>query len=251
MGVGLKIGLAMSILVLGTARAQSSPGTVKISGRLVNLAGEPIPNVVVRVVGSGDHGWATQADRFGAFESRGMMPDTYEVRIQLPGFKSATVRAGSTERDADIGTVVLEIAPIIDVVVVTVEGPDVRTNDPITTTLCELLRSPLQFHGKLVQIHTRVNPPGIDTGPFFVDYACSAWVAMGAALEPLERTYLNYLFERYVLERRGFDATFVGRFELQLVLREQPAPYLRLQNVLDISGAQVRPTIAPLRKHAR
>jgi hypothetical protein len=131
MGVGLKIGLAMSILVLGSARAQSSPGTVKISGRLVDLAGASIPNVAVRVVGSGDHGWATQTDRFGAFEFRGMMPDTYEVRIQVPGFKSATVRAGATERDADIGTVVLEIAPIIDVV--RVEVPDVRTNDPITT----------------------------------------------------------------------------------------------------------------------
>jgi Carboxypeptidase regulatory-like domain len=249
MGVGLKIGLAMSILVLSTARAQSRPGTVKISGRLVNQAGEPIPNAVVRVVGSGGHGWGSQTDRFGAFEFRGVMPDTYEVRIQLPGFKLATVRAGATENDADIGTVVLEIAPIIDVV--TVEVPDVRTNDPITTTLCELLKSPLQFHGKLVQIRARVNPPGIDTEPFFVDYACSAWVAMGTALEPLERTYLNYLFERYVGERRGFDTTVIGRFELQLVLSGQPAPYLRLQNVLDISGAQVRPTITRPRKHAR
>jgi Carboxypeptidase regulatory-like domain len=249
MGVGLKIGLAMSILFLSTARAQSRPGTVKISGRLVNQAGESIPNVVVRVVGSGDHGWGAQTDRFGAFEFRGIMPDNYEVRIQVSGFKSVTVRAGATERDADIGTVVLEIAAIIDVV--TVKGPDVRENDPITTTLCELLKSPLQFQGKLVQIQARVNPPGIDTAPFFVDYACSAWVAMGTALKPLERTYLNYLFERYVGERRGFDATLIGRFELQLVLREQPAPYLRLQNVLDISGVQVRPTMTRPQRHAQ
>ena len=51
-----------------------------------------------------------QTDRVGAFEVRGMMADTYEVRIQVPGFKSVTVRAGATEGDADTRTVVLEIA---------------------------------------------------------------------------------------------------------------------------------------------
>jgi hypothetical protein len=163
-----------------------------------------------------------------------MMPDTYEVRIQVPGFKSVTIRASGTERDADLGTVVLEIAPIIDFV--TVEGPrEVRTNDPIPTTLCELLKSPLQFHGKLVHFHAHVSPPGIGIGPFFVDDGCSARVAVGTALEPLERTYLNYLFARYIGERRGFDVTLRGRFELQLILREQPVPYLRFQNVLEIS----------------
>ena len=129
---------------------------------------------------------------------------------------------------------VLEIAPIIDVVTVEVR-PDVSTDDPITTNLCELSKSPLQFHGKLVQIHARVNPRGIEQGLFFVDSACSARVAMGTALEPLEGTYLNYLFGLYVRERRGFDVTLRGRLELQLVLGEQPAPYLKLQNALEIS----------------
>jgi hypothetical protein len=173
--------------------------------------------------------------------------------LQVPGFKSLTVPVSATEIDVDVGTVVLDVVVFEDPVAVedpaavSFTGPggasEAHADSPIKTTLCDLLKAPLRFHKRIVQVHARAYPAGIDTGPSFVDETCSAWVAIGTPAEPLQRTYLNYLFGYCLKGRRGFEVIFTGTFELQLVIGGRPAPYLRLQDVLDIGAVQARPTI--------
>jgi len=208
MGVGIKDAIAATILVIGMAGAQTRADAVKISGRVEDRLPEPLANtpVLLRGAASLDEVSKTQTDNSGRFEFTGLQPNAYEVIFQVPGFKSLTVPVNATRNDGDVGTVVLDVAVFGDPIPVLIADsgalPYVHTPDPNMTTLCELLKSPLQFNGKIVQVHAHVNAhvnaPGIDSGRFFVDKTCSAWVGVGTSLEPLERTYLNYLFERYI-----------------------------------------------------
>src|ERR1700737_2657777 len=110
-------------------------------------------------------------------------------------------------------------------------------DEPVSTPLCELVKSPMQFHGKLVRVHADVAPPGIDSGLALYDRSCSAWVNVspGNKLRP-GMLYVNPFarerppfraeettgplteVERYLKEGRPFEATIVGRFDLQLTL---------------------------------
>ena len=249
MGVGFEDALAAIILVIGLAGAQPRADAVKISGRVEDRRPEPLANITVllRVGESRKEVSETQTDNAGKFEFAGVPPNTYEVVLQVPGFKSLTVPVSATNIDVDVGTVVLDVGPIADPVAIPFAGPgaafEAHADGPIMTTLCDILKSPLRFHQKIVQVHARAYPSGIDTGPSFVDESCSAWVGIGTPAEPLERTYLNYLFGYYLKERRGFEVTITGTFELQLLIGESPARYLRLRNVLDIGAVQARPTI--------
>jgi hypothetical protein len=249
MGVGFKDAMVTTVLVISIAGAQPRADALKISGRIEDRLPEPLANITVllRLGESGNEVSKTQTDNAGRFEFAGVSPNAYEVVLQVPGFKSLTVPVSVAKMDVDVGTVVLDVADFGDPVAVPFGDPggasEAHADSPIMTTLCDLLKSPLRFHKKIVQVHARAYPAGIDTGPSFVDETCSAWVTIGTPTEPLQRTYLNYLFGYYLKAGRGFEVTFTAMVELQLFIGERPSPYLRLQDVLDIGTVQARPTI--------
>src|SRR5690348_16227352 len=73
-------------------------------------------------------------------------------------------------------------------------------NEVIKASLCQMVKTPTDFHGRVVQVHADVIPPGIDTGPFLVDRNCSGWVAVKDWYQPVNRVpvsgqlYLLYIF---------------------------------------------------------
>jgi len=56
----------------------------------------------------------TRTDKDGAFEFRGAVPNSYEVLCEVQGFKQQRTPINAAQGDVDIGTVILDIAPIED-----------------------------------------------------------------------------------------------------------------------------------------
>src|SRR4051794_10003956 len=74
-------------------RAQSSSTTAVIQGIADDASGAPIPgaHVIVRNQDTGAER-ATDANASGNFSIRGLSPGTYTLRLEAPGFASATVK---------------------------------------------------------------------------------------------------------------------------------------------------------------
>ena len=52
------------------------------------------------------------------------------------------------------------------------------SNPPIATTLCELLRQPERFHGRLVRVRAGVHPTVVDEPTVLFDRGCRATVVL-------------------------------------------------------------------------
>jgi hypothetical protein len=169
--------------------------------------------------------------------------------LQVPGFKSRTVPVSATKIDVDVGTVVLDVAvfehtvAVEDPVAVSFTGPggasEAHADGPIMTTLCDLTKSPMRFHGQMVKVHADVAPPTIDSGVALYDLHCSAWINISFGSTPSRadskaNSFANDLFHRYVSENRPFDATLTGRFLMQLMLAGQPVFYITLPDISDV-----------------
>ena len=90
--IGLSI-LATSLLVALTL-AQSNPG--EIHGAVTDPAGAALPGVQVTLTGSDKRSAAT--DVRGEFAFRNLRPGAYELRFELAGFKSTTMKIGVSTR---------------------------------------------------------------------------------------------------------------------------------------------------------
>jgi hypothetical protein len=109
----------MAILSRG-AFGQVSPDpsthTVRISGRVMDSGGGPIPHATVnlRVTGVDESTATTETDENGSFTFPAAVPQHYELFFAAQGFSRLTfrVRAPNNSTDINVGIVVLEVAPI-------------------------------------------------------------------------------------------------------------------------------------------
>ena len=235
--------------------AQTKPGepvnTVSISGRIIDVLGGPIENgtVELRADGSNELVAMTRSDSSGGFAFASLLPQVYELQAFAPGFRLRTipVRRGALGEDIDLGTLVLEVAPQEDLPSVpyhaaplsastnsNVDQP-LDTNRSIKVTLCELMKEPEYFSGRLLQLRTRISPFGIDEPAVLFDRSCSAYVVLRAPNEPAARDDGNYrMFDRYMIQHRIVEATVSGTFEHQLVRFGKGADQFTLQSISDV-----------------
>ena len=117
-------------------------------------------------------------------------------------------------------------------------------NEVIKASLCQMVKTPTDFHGRVVQVHADVIPPGIDTGPFLVDRSCSGRVAIKDWYQPVNRVpvsgqlYLLYIFGRHMRNMREFEATVAGKFELLLVPGGKQVFFFTVERVADLGQKQ-------------
>jgi Carboxypeptidase regulatory-like domain len=219
------VGLAMGL----TAETQPGPAaTVAISGRVVDQASAPIPNVDVSlaVQGSSEPGTTTKTNQDGVFTFSAVLPREYELHFKSLGFTPLQTVV-SALKDTHVGTVVLEVAPT-DVDGVTVETsaplwesqitqtlkPQPDQKEPIKTTLCEALQQPNAAGADLIHFRTRISPGVEDSPTVLFDRSCSAVVVLLGPDDHAVAKGKDYrLMLRYFKKGHSVEATVVGRLE--------------------------------------
>ena len=89
--------LAAAVLVPTSASAQEGA----IAGRVLDVAGDPLPGVTVEVLGSAQgETWLEVTDREGRYRVDDLPPGAYAVWFTLPGFQWVV-----GDRDVDVGVV--------------------------------------------------------------------------------------------------------------------------------------------------
>jgi hypothetical protein len=223
-------GMLIAVLVPGTAFGQSQSRdpvrSVRISGRVLDAIGTPIRDVAVKLNLAGSTGTTASAKTSdtGAFNLLAAAPRSYELHFYSPGFKQS-VKALFIDGDTDVGDIMLPVANIGGVMVEpwgdasprveahlsetpgTLAGitegqarsgslhklqPD--NSAPIGTTLCELVRTPESFNGKIVRFRAEYVSKFQWEG--FLDDNCSAKVPVGVyhVLDDLKPEQGQYAF---------------------------------------------------------
>jgi hypothetical protein len=111
------------------AGAQS--GTSALQGRVTDEQGGVLPGVTV-VLTSGATGAEreTVTNESGSYRFTGVPPGTYDVRVELSGFRTSLVEAVDLQVDSTArADVVLSIGDIAETIEVTVEIPVINTTD--------------------------------------------------------------------------------------------------------------------------
>jgi TonB family protein len=101
----------------GQMRADETMKAIRVVGRIVDPVGDPVRNqpVLLRTVRSTDPYSNTRTDEDGVFTFVTVAAASYEVILEVPGFKRLTVPVTVTDSNpVNVGTVVLEMAPIGD-----------------------------------------------------------------------------------------------------------------------------------------
>lgn len=102
--------------------------SVRISGRVTDVTGRPIANapVKIKVPGPAQNTTITQTDEKGSVTFPAVVPQQFELFLEVPGFSLLTVpvKAARGSASIDVGTVVIEVAPI--------ENPVTAPYDPST-----------------------------------------------------------------------------------------------------------------------
>ena len=89
----------------------------------------------------------------------------------------------------------------------------VQADEPIKTTLCELVNTPERFDNKIVLLRTRIQPGVEDSPHSLFDRSCSAVVALVLPDKEPTRDPKEYrLLRRYLKRYRIVDATVEGTF---------------------------------------
>jgi hypothetical protein len=119
MRIGLVVAITMAIFsrgAFGQVSPDPSTDAVRISGRVMDSRGAPIPHAAVklRVMGVGDNPATTETDENGRFTFPAAVPQHHELFFEAQGFSRLTVpvQTPNNSRDINLGIVVLEVAPI-------------------------------------------------------------------------------------------------------------------------------------------
>jgi hypothetical protein len=123
--------------------------------------------------------------------------------------------------------------------------------DPIDTTVCEILKDPMRFHRKNVRVRA-VSGTGIDVSPALYDHNCSEWIFLRLPTAGSIVNDWNYRTMEANLSHwfnPTLTATFEGRIEYQLMISEPNEMYLTVAKVSDVVVAPSRP--APKRIRTR
>jgi hypothetical protein len=160
--------------MFGQGKATLLTQKVLIAGRVVDSAGKSVPqtNVILKTAGENETVAETSTDRDGAFIFHDLPAEAYELRFEASGFDHTIliVKKAAAGGEFNLGTVVLKGGGgIVDDVQVSVMEQVVqpvpselpraaarRSGDPIKTTICELVKNPEPFNGKLVQVRATV-----------------------------------------------------------------------------------------------
>jgi outer membrane receptor protein involved in Fe transport len=124
--------LVVLMLLLASAAAVMASTTGKLSGRIVDTKGEPLPGTNVLIVGT-TLGGVSDVD--GYYSIINVPPGTYDVQYRFVGYRPVTVRQvqvsvnNTTKRDVTL----VEESITAEAVIVTAEKPVVEVN--LTSTI--------------------------------------------------------------------------------------------------------------------
>lgn len=151
----------------------------------------PRATVSLTAVGS-ETSKSVVTDNDGGFTFDFVSPGTYALRFDAPGFVSRRLplRKAATERDADVGSIMLQIGEIT-------EGPLVpgkRQKKEKPVTVCESLADPKKFSYRPVAIVGRIECGAslIDVVCFLVEDRCEQPVRTDGYAWPNKVRIVNY-----------------------------------------------------------
>ena len=105
-------------------------------------------------------------------------------------------------------------------------------SEPATVSVCELVKTPSPYHGRMVKVRSRVYPAMIDTPVALVDSTCANSIRLDVHSPEEAQNEQGYRdFRRYLSEWRTVEPTVSGRFEMILVPSEEPTLTFRLLRV--------------------
>jgi hypothetical protein len=132
-----------------------SPANSADAGRLYGLVVGRGATITLKLLPNGKTVATSQTNRKGAFDFRAVTPGRYLVAIQAPGYSlqrfGVIVEPG---KDVDLEHVVMHR----DLPCPSPSPPSstAHPDRPIRTTLCEIMKQPDRFNGKLVQFRATV-----------------------------------------------------------------------------------------------
>jgi hypothetical protein len=221
-----KVSVVAAVLI-GAAFCQTKePATaVRISGRILDASGAPILNasVSLRLADHSEIVATTSSGRNGTFACGAVLPNSYDLSIEADGLQTVVKRIRvDGGKDLELGSIVMAVGPARfmdpieaaqdkrpispDVLVVSSSAPQFADisrravagksdeNEPTKTTLCELVKTPDQFNGKMVQFRAEFVSRFQWEG--FVDESCSAKLQIGGShpLDDLKPEQGQYAF---------------------------------------------------------
>lgn len=142
-------------LVIGQTNGEESAKGVRVFGSIKNPDGTAASNafVALKTVPGNVVVTAIKSDNEGAFEVLGIKPGSYVVTIEVPGYPSK--RYGITAPSAETEIHLRDVRMEVDVPC-PLRSPRSEPSQPIKTTLCELLKDPDRFNGKMVEVRANV-----------------------------------------------------------------------------------------------
>src|SRR5207249_4639160 len=130
--------VVMFLCVSMTAMAQQANGT--ITGTVQDVSGAVIPGVTVTLSSVGLIGGnqTSVSDERGVYRFNRLVPSTYSVKGELPGFRSAVASGVIVNADVTVrADLTLEVGSVADTVTVTGESPLVDTTSALTQAVLD------------------------------------------------------------------------------------------------------------------
>jgi hypothetical protein len=116
-------------VALGQNTTAEAAKTIRIAGRVNDVTGLPLPRatVTLTVVRPQKSTTTVLTDDQGGFVFPSVPAQPYEIRFELQGFKSLTMRLAQTTMDfIDVGIVVMEIGEVTEGPMFSVKAPGER-----------------------------------------------------------------------------------------------------------------------------
>jgi hypothetical protein len=224
------------------------PKPARISGRVLDKLGKPVPNAVVRAdqFKSEPAAWT---DVNGVFHFETATPRSLQLFVTAPGFgvlrKTVEAKAAGS---LELGDIVLEVGCLECTFIEPVDALECCGNqkEPIQIGLCDLTKRPERFHGKVVEVRTAVRPFGVDAPTVLFDRSCPQTVLLNfpdarmemwdrfpdGPMETEDRALLELLIQ--IRKHQPVEATVVGKFQVHLVVFGSQYLMLDLQRVSNI-----------------
>ena len=143
--------------VFSQTSVDRSGKSVRIYGTVKRPAGTVVAEaaVTLKTVPGGETVATTKTNQKGAFEVFASKPGAYVVTVEVPGYLSR--RYGITAVPGNgiaLGDTMLEVD--VPCPVNTPAASSTEVDQPIRTTLCEILKAQDRFNGKMVQVRAKV-----------------------------------------------------------------------------------------------
>ncbi len=208
-----------------------------ISGLVRDPSGVQVTNATVKLrpVESTGTAATAQTDQNGRY-TFSVKPGGYDLRFEKLGFVPKTVRVkGELGIPVDV-SVVLEVGSLVDPIDTTPTPLLPEDSKPVYSTLCEIMKEPQRFNGKMVRFRATVS-----TGPESIvlkDDGCSdsIWLSVGEkpASGKLEYAYISSIADIRAPERLDWKPLSLPH---PVVLKQDKA-YRRLDKYV---GKQFKP----------